>query len=133
MGNQPGQRHGWPVGILHPQQQERRLAIIHLRNRALGTSAATFQHLQYQGRKLGHILDPRSGWPAEGVLSASATAPTAALADALATAFYVMGLEQTRAYCAGHPHIGAVILTKASKQPVILGRAQEEVDSSCLI
>ena len=33
----------------------------------LGTSAATFQHFDYNGRKLGHLLDPRTGWPAEGV------------------------------------------------------------------
>ena len=132
MGSQPGTRDGWPVGILHPQQRDRRLAILHLRNRALGTSAATFQHLQHQGRKLGHILDPRTCWPAEGVLSASVTAPTAALADALATAFYVMGIDQTRAYCAGNPEIGAVLLTKESNHPVILGHAQKEIDSPCL-
>jgi thiamine biosynthesis lipoprotein len=128
IGDQPGKGRGWPVGILHPQQRDRRLAIIHLCNRALGTSAATFQHLHHGGRKLGHILDPRTGWPAEGVLSASVTAPTAALADALATTFYVMGVEKARAYCAGHPDIGAVILTEETNQPVILGQAQEEIN-----
>jgi thiamine biosynthesis lipoprotein len=132
IGSQPATRRGWPVGILHPQRHGRRLAIVNLRNRALGTSAATFQHLRYEGRKLGHILDPRTGWPGEGVLSASVTAPTAAFADALATAFYVMGVEKAQAYCAGHPGIGAVILTEGGKQPIILGHAQEEIDSSCL-
>ena len=127
IGDQPG-KSGWPVGILHPQQRDRRLAIIHLCNRALGTSAATFQHLHHGGGKLGHILDPQTGWPAEGVLSASVSAPTAALADALATAFYVMGVEKARAYCAGHPDIGAVILSKETNQPVILGHAQEEIN-----
>jgi thiamine biosynthesis lipoprotein len=131
LGSPPGTRAGWPVGILHPQKTGR-LAVVHLRNRALGTSAATFQHLEFNGRKLGHILDPRSGWPAEGVLSASVTAPTAALADALATAFFVMGADKARAYCAGHPAIGAVILTEESKQPVMLGHAQEEIQPSCL-
>ena len=132
MGSQPATRDGWPVGILHPQQRGRRLAIIHLRNRALGTSAATFQHLEHQGCKLGHILDPRTCWPAEGVLSASATAPSAALADALATAFYVIGVDKARTYCAGNPNIGAVLLTKENNHPVILGHAQEEIDSPCL-
>ncbi len=132
MGSQPGTRRGWPIGLLHPHQRDRRLAIVHLRNRALGTSAASFQHLEYNGRKLGHILDPRTGWPAEGVLSASVTAPTAALADALATAFFVLGVDKARAYCAGHPGIGAVILTEESTHPVILGHAQEEIDPSWL-
>jgi thiamine biosynthesis lipoprotein len=44
-----------------------------------------------RGRKLGHILDPRSGRPAAGVLSATVLAPDAATADALATALYVLG------------------------------------------
>ena len=77
-----------------------RLAVVRPARPALGTSAATFQHLEYNGRKLGHILDPRTGWPAEGIASATAIAPTAAEADALATAFFILGVEKTRAYCA---------------------------------
>ena len=69
--------------------------MVRLRDRALGTSAATFQHLEYNGRKLGHILDPRTGWPAEGTASATAIAPTAAEADALATAFFILGVDQS--------------------------------------
>ena len=59
----------------------------------MGTSAATFQHLEHDGRKLGHILDPRTGWPAEGMASAMVVAPTAAVADALATAFFILGVD----------------------------------------
>ena len=47
----------------------------------------------YQGKRYGHILDPRTGWPAEGVFSTTVVAPTAAEADALSTAFYVLGIE----------------------------------------
>jgi thiamine biosynthesis lipoprotein len=110
LGDEPGGGPGWKLGIRHPWQPQRCLTVLRLRNRALGTSAATFQHLEYHGRKLGHILDPRSGWPAEGLASASAVAPTAAEADALATAFFILGVDKTRAYCADHPQIGAVLL-----------------------
>ena len=90
----------------------------------MGTSAATYQHLEYQGRHLPHLLDPRTAWPAEDMLQATVTAPTAAVADALATAFFVLGVDQTRAYCASHPDIGAILSTKlpALPSPVILGR-----------
>src|SRR5262249_61506626 len=84
VGGQPGRDRGWEVGLTHPWEPDRRLGVVHLKDRALGTSAATFRHLEYNGRKLGHILDPRTGWPAEGIASASVTAPTAAEADALA-------------------------------------------------
>jgi thiamine biosynthesis lipoprotein len=117
---------GWPVGVAHPWEP-RRLALLHLRDRALGTSAATFRHLEYNGRKLGHILDPRTGWPAEGLASVSVTAPTAAEADALATAFYIQGVDWARGYCAGHPDIGAVLLPQDG-EPVIVGYALSEVE-----
>jgi thiamine biosynthesis lipoprotein len=129
LGSSPGNARGWPVGIRHPWEPERRLAIVHLRNRALGTSAATFQHLEYQGRKLGHILDPRTGWPAEGTASASVLAPRAAEADALATAFFILGIEKAKAYCDNHPGIGAVLLAAGeSSTPVSFGLPPGEVE-----
>jgi thiamine biosynthesis lipoprotein len=129
MGTEPGDARGWAVGLRHPWLPERRLAVLHLRDRALGTSAATFQHLEHQGRKLGHILDPRTGWPAEGMASASVLAPTGAEADALATAFYILGVDKARAYCETHPGIGAVLLPEGeSAVPVVLGLGPDEVE-----
>lgn len=86
----PG-RGGWRVGLRHPLRPARRLATITLRDRALGTSGSGTQFFVDRGRRLGHILDPRTGIPAEGVIAATVVAPTAAVADALATALYVLG------------------------------------------
>jgi thiamine biosynthesis lipoprotein len=130
MGNGPGDDRGWAVGIRHPWERERYLGVVRLRDRALGTSAATFQHLEYKGRKLGHILDPRSGWPAEGLAGVSVVAPTAAEADALSTAFFVLGEEQARAYCESHPGVGAVLLPDGRDAPVAIGLAPDEFDLS---
>jgi thiamine biosynthesis lipoprotein len=121
---------GWPIGVRHPWDPERRLATVWLRDRAVGTSAATFQYLEHQGRKLGHILDPRRGWPAEGVASVSVLAPTAAEADALATAFFVLGEQGMRAYCARHPEVGAIMLPEGpDARPIVcnLGPAEMEL------
>ena len=87
----PGRR-GWPVGLRHPLFPGRRLATIALEDRALGTSGSATQFFVDRGRRLGHILEPRTGRPAEGVLSATVIAPTAAVADALSTAAYVLGV-----------------------------------------
>ena len=127
IGSAPGNERGWPVGVSHPWDPERRLAMLWLRDRALGTSAATFQHLEYNGHKLGHLLDPRTGWPAEGMAGATVVAPTAAEADALATAFFVLGVERARAYCAAHPEVGAVLLPDGEDaRPVVLGLTPRE-------
>jgi thiamine biosynthesis lipoprotein len=129
VGSKPGSDRGWPVAIRHPWQPEQQLAAVYLRDRALGTSAVTFQHLEHQGKKLGHIIDPRTGWPAHGLASASAIAPTAAEADALATAFFIMTVEQSMRYCENHPQIGAVLLPDDQDAvPVTIGLAEKEIN-----
>jgi thiamine biosynthesis lipoprotein len=127
IGHEPGDERGWAVGLGHPWEFGRRIALLRLRDRALGTSAATFRHLEHEGRKLGHVLDPRTGWPAEGIALASAVAPTAAEADALATAFYILGVDWTRSYCDTHPDVGAVLLPEGEAVPVLLGIARQLV------
>jgi thiamine biosynthesis lipoprotein len=102
--------------------------VLRLRDRALATSAATFQHVEYNNRKLGHILDPRSGWPAEELASATVLAPTAAEADALATAFFILGVDRARAFCAAHPWVGALLLPAADRaQAVVVGIDPSEI------
>ncbi len=100
---------GWTVGIRHPLRRNHRLAEIRLHDQALGTSNSAVQSFRHGGRRYGHILDPRTGRPAEGLLSVTVLAPTAALADALATALFVMGEEAARAFCGKHPEISAVL------------------------
>ncbi len=102
-------RQPWTVGVKDPLRDQRRLGQVELRDRALGTSGAQFQSFRHRGRRYGHILDPRTGWPADGVLSVTVLAPTAAEADALSTAFYVMGPEAAMDYCRRHPSIAAIL------------------------
>jgi len=120
-GDPLGTGRGWRVRIRHPWQPDRYLAEVWLRDRALGTSAATFQYLEHQGKKLGHILDPRTGWPASGLDSVSVIAPTGAEADALSTAFYVGGRELAQQYCAAHPAVGAILLPAGCEVPEVIG------------
>lgn len=101
---------GWPVGLRNPIFPEERLGTLVLRNAAMGTSGNSVQFFRYQGQRYGHILDPRSGWPADKLLAATVIAPTAAEADALSTAFFVMGLENARSFCQNRPEIQALLI-----------------------
>jgi FAD:protein FMN transferase len=101
---------GWTVGLAHPLRPQTRLAEFYLHDQALGTSGSGTQFFHHQGKKYGHIIDPRSGHPAEGVLSCTVIAPTAAEADALSTAFYVGGVELAESYCQAHPEISALMV-----------------------
>jgi thiamine biosynthesis lipoprotein len=105
-----GGQGGWPIGLKNPLFTDERYATLLLRDGALATSGSNIQYFRYQGRRYGHLLDPRTGWPAEALLSVSVLAPTAAEADALSTAFYVMGLEKAVAWCHNRPDIGALLV-----------------------
>jgi thiamine biosynthesis lipoprotein len=103
--------------------QRTRLARLYLRNGALGTSGAGEQFAVIDGRRYGHIIDPRTGWPSVGVLSASVVAEDGACADALATAFFVGGTELARRYCERHRNVLAIITPDdAQRRPQVFGR-----------
>jgi thiamine biosynthesis lipoprotein len=130
-GEPMGEPRGWKIAIGDPDRRGRTAATIHLRNRALGTSGGAHQFFIEGGRRYAHVLDPRTGRPADQVSSATAVAPTAAEADALSTAFFVLGVEATRAYCRKHAGIGAVLVAKAGHVPrvIVTGEIDAEVNS----
>jgi FAD:protein FMN transferase len=101
---------GWAIGVPHPHEREEYVGQIILRDEALGTSGAGTQFFEIDGRRYGHLVDPRTGRPTEGVYTATAIAPTAAEADALATAFFINGPAGASEYCAEHKHVAAVLV-----------------------
>ncbi len=120
---------GWPVGIRNPLFPDERLAMIQLKDCALSSSGSGVQSFRHNGKRYGHILDPRSGWPAEGMLSVTVVARTAAQADALSTAFFVNGVEQAQHYCNNRDDVSALLIPSPYKgrklEPVVCGKADE--------
>lgn len=112
----------WKVGIRHPRHPDRRLAVLSLRDCAMSTSGSEEQFFEHDGRRYGHLIDPRSGWPAGSVLSATVITDAAAAADALATACYIGGPELAERYCAQHPRTMVIMLESEATHPVIFGR-----------
>ena len=108
---------GWTIGVAHPLFPERRLGEISLRDRALATSGSTYQFFRCGGKRYSHVVDPRTGYPTTGVLSTTVLAPTATEADALSTAFFVLGPEKTAAFCAKRPEIGALLVLERETSP----------------
>ena len=106
-----GERHGGP-GAVEGLDGSGHLVLV---NQALGTSGSGTQFFHYQGKRYGHVIDPRTGWPADRVLSATVIAPTAEQADALSTALYVLGLDEARTFCSQHSEIAALLVTASAK------------------
>jgi thiamine biosynthesis lipoprotein len=103
---------------LRPRDED--LGLLRLRDAALGTSAAGEQHFEAGGKHYGHVLDPRTGWPAEGVRSATVVASEAAVADALSTAFLVGGPELTGPFCAARPGTMAFLALDARPREILV-------------
>ena len=122
---------GWPVGLRNPLLPQRRLGTILLRDQALATSGTAVQHFRFEGKRYGHIIDPRTGWPIDTMLSVTVLAPTAAEADALSTAFFVGGVEIAQRYCSNHPSVSALLIPPPSGgqrlEPVNLGIPPEQI------
>jgi FAD:protein FMN transferase len=106
-----GAGRGWTIDVTSPQLDSR-IARLRLRDGALGTSGAGEQFFVADGgdgARYGHVIDPRTGWPARGVLSASVVTPDAETADALSTAFLVGGVELADRYCRSHTGVLALV------------------------
>ena len=117
---------GWPVGLGNPLFTNQRLGTVLLHDMAMATSGSNIQFFRYNGRRYGHILDTRSGWPVEGMLSVTAFSRSAAIADALSTAFFVLGVEKARLCCEKLGDAGAILIpfpVQGRKlAPVVVGR-----------
>lgn len=112
---------GWIVGVRYPKFKNRRMAVLRIRDCAMSTSGSDEQFFEHNGKRYGHIIDPRSGLPAEGVTGVTVIAQSAAVADALATAFYVGGPELAERYCSNHPDTLVLMLESGSQHPVVFG------------
>ncbi|MFH1718157.1 MAG: FAD:protein FMN transferase [Planctomycetota bacterium] len=92
---------GWPLTLSNPDDHKQILARPRLQSRALSGSGV---------QKGQHIIDPRTGRPVEGKRAAWSSAPDAATADALSTAFMIMSQDEIERYCLLHPSTLAMII-----------------------
>lgn len=112
MGNAAGQE-GWVVGIRDPRGERDYVARLRLVDQAVATSGDYEQFVVSGGTRYGHILDPRTGYPARGVSSVTVVSKLAVDCDAWATAFFVMGADSARALAASRDDLAVVIIEPA--------------------
>jgi FAD:protein FMN transferase len=116
-----GARRPWEVD-LRSMTTGGRLARLRVVTGAIGTSGAGEQFFEVDGVRYGHVIDPRSGWPATGVVSASVVTRSAAIADALSTAFFIGGISLAKHYCADHPDVLAIVTPDdEERRPMVFG------------
>lgn len=110
---QPAAGTPWSVGVADPKHSADNappLTQLRLSDRAVSTSAAYERGFTVGGRRFSHILDPRTGQPAEGVASATVIAPNNATANALATVLCVLKPEDGLALARQIPDVECLII-----------------------
>ena len=83
----------WTIGIVNPLNKNKIFATFPLEDSAVETSGSYEKYVIFDGIRYSHIIDPRTGYPAKGVVSVSVFAKQTEIADALATGIFVMGVE----------------------------------------
>ncbi len=102
----------WKVGIRDPEDKHSIIGAVYLNEKAVATSGDYERFFVIEGKKFAHIIDPRSGYPQKGVVSATVIAPTALEADALSTALCVMGGKEGTELINTIPEAECVIFEK---------------------
>jgi thiamine biosynthesis lipoprotein len=106
----PPDKPGWTVRVSHPVNENEDIESFLLQDESLSTSGHLIDVMEIDGKKYGHILNPVTGMPVQGIVMTMAVAPTGTETDGLSTAFFVMGLEGTERYCREHPGVRAVLI-----------------------
>ena len=97
LGAPPG-RGGWDVKIQDPIDSRKTALTVALKDRAVSVAGRSEKSFESGGVRYSHIMDPRTGWPVQGVLSVAVLTSTGTAGDGLDDAFFVMGPERSRVY-----------------------------------
>ena len=106
----------WRIGINKPVEDSLSVnqelqTILEVSGVGMATSGNYRKFYYKDGKRYAHTIDPRVGTPVQhNILSATVIAKDCTTADAYATAFMVMGLEEAKAFCEAHPELHAYFI-----------------------
>jgi thiamine biosynthesis lipoprotein len=131
IGNAAG-HGGWVVGVRDPSRKLPHLARVHLHDQAISTSGNYEQFVEAGGKRYGHIIDPRTGWPARGPASVTVVAASALTCDAWDTGLFVLGSDEARRVAKARDDI-AIILVEPSGSARFLIWIEESLRASVTV
>jgi len=111
--NPPPGENGWKITISNGSDS---LKTIELANVALATSGPTYRYFEYRGIRYSHIVDPRTGIGLLFHVRTTAICPDGTIADALATAFSISGIEDGKKYLSMFPGTKVWMVEKKDDQ-----------------
>jgi thiamine biosynthesis lipoprotein len=117
IGLPPGKNH-WIIQLEDPQKKGQRTPV-KLSHGAMSTSGQYENFMIIEGKRYGHLLDPRTGKPIQGIAACTLTAPTCFESDAYATAAAVMGVKKSKEKLGGRFGMRFVLMDDDGKLRVL--------------
>ena len=93
IGAPPNEPRGWRVNVSDPRDTRKDVAEFYLKNESMSTSGSTEKFFVAGGKTYTHIMDPRTGYPAEGMLSVSVIAPRTIDSEAWTKPYFILGRQ----------------------------------------
>lgn len=107
----------WRVAVQDPDDAQKAMGVVAVKDRAVITSGGYERHFEEGGVTYHHIIDPKTGYPADsGLASVSVISEDGTLADGLSTSFFIMGAERALRYWRVHSGGSDMILVTDSGQ-----------------
>jgi thiamine biosynthesis lipoprotein len=119
LGHPPNKDY-WHIGIRNPFVPGRIVGRLKIRDQAVATSGNYENFFLLEGKRYSHILDPRTGYPIQGIASVTILAKTTMEADALATIVAVLGPEKGIALLNSLPDTEGIIILDSPQRPYYL-------------
>ncbi len=111
----PPDEDSWEVSIVDPMSAaggENIITSVRIKNQALSTSGNYENFIEADGKTIGHILNPKTGFTAAELLSTTAIADTSIEADALSTGLFVLGIEPSKAIVQHSKNVKLIAISK---------------------
>ncbi len=105
----------WKVAIVNPMDKNKVFALLPIHEGAVVTSGDYEKFVRFNGVRYAHIINPKTGYPATGIISATVFAPKAELADALATSIFVMGIDVGLDFINQLPKVECIVIDDKGK------------------
>jgi FAD:protein FMN transferase len=115
---------GWPIVIADPRDRDEPLVSFRIAEGAVSTSSQRERSFERDGRRFGHIFDPRAGRPVDSrLLSVTVTAAQGSTADGLSTALFVLGRTEGKRVISRMPGVSAVFVEQGTDGRVTISTA----------
>jgi FAD:protein FMN transferase len=112
----PTDKPAWHIGLEDPKSPGKCWTGLGIRDRAVATSGDYLRHFTCDGRRYGHIIDPRTGYPVNnGCLAVSVVSPSCTLAGLVSTAAFILGPQEGMKLLEGFYGLAGCITTKSNQ------------------